>query len=281
MEGEILPYSGKTQNFYVIRPPTFYHFLDRGGKYSSSFKYVACDGALLETINILNYDFVFNQLIIDLFSSLRNQTNYLVISKNIRKYQSMLSNTLIGERIKANSSLINPRIQWNKIKSLFLKAETSYHNATKNATKSIMTSRPWLIMNQIKNMTQGFDILHRNHSLSKFYTSLNQLFQWSNRNQSEPKNATNYIKKILSSFERLTFPFTNAGIGRNDSFVKTTFEALDMANSTKSNLDDQMSHNKSLSIHGILGWMKKNAKKQSDRFMRYYEKLSNMSLTIM
>ena len=162
MEGEILPYSGTTDNFYVIHPPTFYHFLDRGGKYSSSFKYVACDGALLETINILNYDFVFNQLIIDLFSSLRNQTNYLVISKNIRKYQNMLSNTLIGERIKANSSLINPRTQWNNIKSLFLKAETSYHNATKNATKSIMTSRPWVFMNEIRNMIQGFDILHKN-----------------------------------------------------------------------------------------------------------------------
>lgn len=281
MEGEILPYSGKTDNFYVIDPPSFYPFRDRDGKYSKRFKDVACDGALMETMNILNYDFLFKQFFIDLFSSLNNQTNFSGISRNIRKYQSIFSDMRIEAPFKANSSLMNPSKQWNRIKNLFLKVKSSYHQVTKPGTKSMLPLRSSLYINEMKNLTHGFNILHRNHSFPKLYNSLHDFFQWSNRSQSEPKYTTTYFKRMLSSFKRLSFAFTNAGSSRNESYIKAYFDTLDMTNSTKSMSDEQMSHNKSFSVYGIFGWMKKSAKQQSDKFTQYFKKFSSVSLAIL
>ena len=233
----------------------------------------------METLNILNYDFLFKQLLIDLFSSFHNQTNFSVISRNIRKYQSIFSDMRIEAPFKANSSLMNPSKQWNRIKSLFLKGKSTYHQVTK--PKSMTSLRSLHFINEIKNLTHGFNILHRNHSFQKLYKSLQDLFQWSNRSQSEPKYATNYFKRMLSSLKRLSFVFTNAGTGKNDSYIKTDFDALDMTNSTKSESDEQMSHNKSLSVYGILGWIKKSAKQQSDKFMLYFKKFSSVSFAIL
>ena len=174
---------------------------------------------------------------------------------------------------------MNPSIQWNRIKSLFLKGKSTYHQNTK--PKSMTSLRPWLFINEIKNLTHGFNILHRNHSFPKLYSSLQDLFQWSNRSQSEPKHATNYLKRMLSSLKRLSFAFTNAGTGKNDSYIETYFDTLDMTNSTKSKSDEQMSHNKSFSVHGIFGWIKKSAKQQSDKFMQYFKKFSSESFAIL
>ena len=281
MNGEVLPYIGKTENFYVIDPPSFYPFRDRDGKYSNSFKDVACDGALLETINILNYGFLFSQLFNDLFSSLHNQTNFLGISQNIRKYQSIFSDMRIEAPFKANSSLMNPSKQWNRIKSLFKKGNSSYQQITKPATKSMLPLGPWLFINEIENLTHGFNILHRNHSITKLYNSLHDLFQWSNRSQSEPNYTTNYFKRMRSSFKRLLVAFTNASTGRNKSYIKNNFDTLDMTNDTESMSDEQMSHNKPFSMYGMFGWMKKRAKQQSDKFMQYFKKFSSVSLAIL
>ena len=258
----------------MIDPPSFYPFQDRDGKYSNNFKDVSCDGALLETMNILNYDFLLKQLFIDLISSLHNQTNFSGISRNIRKYQSIFSDMKIEAPFETNSSLMNPSIQWNRIKSLFLKGKSTYHQNTK--PKSLTSLRPWLFINEIKNLTHGFNILHRNHSFPKLYSSLQDLFQWSNRSQLEPKHATNYLKRMLSSLKRLSFAFTNAGTGKNDSYIETYFDTLDMTNSTKSRSDEQMSHNKSLSVYGIFGWIKKSAKQKSDKFMQYFKKFNSL-----
>ena len=265
----------------MINPPSFYPFRDRNGKYSKRFKDVACDGALLETMNILNYDFLFKQLFNDLFSSLHNQTNFSGISRNIRKYQSIFSDMKIEAPFKANSSLMNPSKQWNRIKSLFSKGNSSYHQVTKPGTKSILPLRSSLFINEIKNLTHGFNILHRNHSFPKLYNSLHDFFQWSNRSQSEPKYATNYFKRMLSSFKRLSFAFTNADSSRNESHIKTYFDTLDMTNSTKSMSDEQMSHNNSFSVYGIFGWMKNSVKQQSNKVMQYFKKFSSESLAIL
>ena len=85
---------------------------------------------------------------------------------------------------------------------------------------------------------------------------------------------------MLSSCKRLSFVFTNAGSSRNESYIKTYFDTLDMTNSTKSKSDEQMSHNKSLSVYGIFGWIKKSAKQQSDKFMQYFKKFSSVSFAI-
>ena len=154
MEGEILPYSGNTENFYVIDPPSFYPFRDRDGNYSKRFKDVACDGALMETMNILNYDFLFKQLFIDLFSSLHNQTNFSVISRNIRKYQSIFSDVKIEAPFETNSSLMNPSIQWNRIKNLLLKGKSTYHQVTK--PKSMTSLRSWLLIRILSVSLQFF-----------------------------------------------------------------------------------------------------------------------------
>ena len=109
MFGDIVEYSGQTNTFNVIQPNISEKlYSNQTTIYGKLFKSsLLCKGALMETINIYNYQFLFDDIFGKMLFNFMNQTTFPTVSDEIKTYKNKISYALRNELEKLNSSDVN------------------------------------------------------------------------------------------------------------------------------------------------------------------------------
>ena len=278
MFGDIVEYSGQTNSFNVIQPNiTAPLYSNQTTIYAKQFKSFVCEGALMETINIYNYQFLFDDMFGKMLYNFMNQTTFPRVSDGILTYKKKISDALRNELQKLNTSDVDDENNgWKALsrsisdlgKSYFL-----YDMYAKNDTDGSFIVKPWFKPKESSNMSQNYNSsVHTNpSSLLNLHNLLNKGFELLNTTESENNDNTSYWQNIVSGYHTIT------NVLRDSISNSTSFDVNRIA-FTENNFEQEKTTNESGSTSDtIFGWFKSNIETQSSKLMNYLTSSNNAS----
>ena len=278
MFGDIVEYIGQTNRFNVVQPNiTARLSSNQTSIYAKQFKSLVCEGALMETINIYNYQFLFDDMFGKMLFNFMNQTTFPIVPEGILTYKKKLSDALRNELEKLNTSDVDDDNNgWKALSSSILdlgKSYFLYDMYSKNDTHGSFIVKPWFMLKETTNKSQNYDSpVHTNpNSLLTINKLLNKGFELLNTNKREKNDNTSYWQKIVSGYHEIKNVLQDS-IGNRTSFD------VNLAEFTENNFEQEKKTKETSSTSDrIFSWFKSNVETQSRKLVNYLINSNNAS----
>ena len=279
MFGDIVEYSGQTNTFNVIQPNISAKlYSNQTTIYGKQFKSsLLCEGALMETINIYNYQFLFDDIFGKMVFNFMNQTTFPTMSDGITTYKKKMSYALRNELEKLNISDVddgyNGRRALSRSISDIWKSYFLYEFYAESDTNDSFIAKPWFMIKETTNNSQNYDSpVHTNpNSLLNLHNLLNKGFELLKTNESEENDNTSYWQKIVSGYQTITNALKN-------SHSNTTSFDVNLNEFTENGFEPEKTTNETGSASdSIFSWFKSNIEIQSGKLLTYLTNSNNAS----
>lgn len=279
MFGDVVEYSGHTNTFNVIKPniPAKL-YSNQTTIYGKQFKSsLLCEGALMETINIYNYQFLFYDIFGKMVFNFINQTTFPTMSDGITTYKKKISYALRNELEKLNSSDVNDGYNgWRTLSRSISHMGIShflYDIYAESDTNDSFIAKPWFMIKEATNNSQNYNSpVHKNpNSLLNLHNLLNEGFEVLKTNKFEENDNTSYWQKIVSGYQTITNVLKN-------SHSNTTNFDVDLNEFTENGFEPEKTTNETSSASDtIFSWFKSNIEILSGKFLTYLTNSNNAS----
>ena len=272
MFGYTMQYSGESNSFNVVNSTTPSYFNKRT-IYNPGFRYIPCEGALMDTLNIYNYQFLFDDVFGNILYDFMNKTKFPEKMEEIMPYKNMIHERIEKELDRLNTLIVENSTEWNTISHLISTMGKSYFNITKNGTAEYFIIKPKSLLGEVRNLVNNsFDNLYES-----FYNLMNTGVQNRNGNESETNYVNLYWQKIMSGYDTMKKVAQNSF--ENDTIFgfQNVSKIWNLNNLANFDTNDNKTGNESQNSDNIFGWFTNRIEVQTNKFMTYLKPYANVS----
>ena len=275
MFGYTYEYSGQTAIFNIlIRNKTNILNSNNSTPFNSGFGYVPCEDAMLDTLNIYNYQFLFDDVFGNILYDFMNKTKFPAAMEEIMPFKNMFQESFETELGKLNSSLIENSTERNIISHLISTMGNSYLEITKNGTVENFHLKPNSMLKHVRHLIKdSFDNLYET-----LYNVVDDDPQDFDKNESESNYITLYWQKIRSGYDTVKKVVQHSYV--NETFLSFQNVSI-MWNSDalgETYLNDYKVGNESRQKDTIFSWFSNTIEKETNRFKSFIKPYTNISM---
>ena len=237
--------------------------------FNLGFTYTPCEGAIIDTLNIYNYQFLFDDIFGNILYDFMNNTKFPVAMDEIIPFKNMIQDSFETEIEKIYSSLNENSTERNTISHLI----STYHSIyNSNNTVGSLITKSNSMLKYVRDLIKD--------SFNNFYENLFDDKESPSQNESGSEN--NYVnlywQKIKSNYN------TIKNVAKK-SFGNETFFWLQNASEiwNSGTLGEIYSYdnepgNESQHNDTIFGWLTDQIGRETKKFMDFVQPYTNISM---